>query len=188
MALQAMIDIECLSVTHWNPIILSIGCVIFEDGKSKGEYVDEFEVIFDAAQQKKDGRQKSKDTADWWKKQDKDVIAKQFGGTTPLKDGMEQLIAFLAQYDIEFYWGWNSPLDFIRIEDACTEMGLVFPTTTEYFKRMDLAVVGRVIGKAEGNKWLGNNLRRKHAKEIGGAHDALSDCKVQVEMYRDLMS
>lgn len=183
-----MIDIECLSVTHHNPVLLSIGCVIFKDGDEYGEYVDEFEVIFDYQKQLDDGRQKSVDTVLWWKEQEKHVIEKQFSGTELLRDGLAKLIEFLAQYDIEFYWGWNSPLDFIRIEDACTSLGLQFPTTKEFFKRMDLAVVARVIGKAEGNKWLGNNLRKQHVKKIGGAHDALSDCKVQVEMYRDLMS
>ena len=185
--LSCMVDIETLGMAG-SSAILSLGAVIFDQDDPEENYIGEWDVSYDWKTQLKNGRTKESGAVEWWKKQDPKVQEKQFTGEVDLAGGLLQFQMWLDSFEeIEYYYYWNSNFDQPILSDASRWANVNLDLVDSYWKTMCIASIGRQISRASGNKWLLNNLKKKAEKKYLGAHDALSDCKIQVEVMKDLL-
>ncbi len=185
--LCAMIDTETLSNKGPSTAVLSLAAVIFDRTDPETNFIDVHEDYYDWRTQLKDGRTQCQETLAWWKKQDQSIINKQFKGTTPVQEGLIQLKEFLVQYDIKFYYYWNSSFDQTLLRDLSVMYDVELDPVKSYWKTMCCASICREIEAVSGQPYLIKNVRDKCMKKFMGSHDAVSDCKAQIETYKEIV-
>jgi DNA polymerase III epsilon subunit-like protein len=117
--IQIMIDLETLS-TRSNASILSIGATKFtlEDG-----VIDKFYCNVDAQTCKNLGLHVSKDTLDWWKKQNKEAIKALMVNKLPLDVALTNFTDWIGKGDI-IVWGNGASFDIVILESAFEAIGI----------------------------------------------------------------
>ncbi len=182
----SMTDIEAVGTTG-DTGILSVSTVIFDFEDPQKNYIDEFTTYLDVKDQiERLGRTFSKDTMDWWKKQDPAVFKSQFAGKTKIEDGLTSLLSFFDNHECDWHFAKGVHFDMAILKDACHSLNLNdHPFIKEFWKWQCCATIGRQYEYELGEKWLVNNMTRKYNKEFGASHDPLVDCKIQIEILKD---
>lgn len=187
MKICSMTDIETVG-TKSNTGILSISSIIFDYDNPDQEYLAEYTVHLDIKDQmKRLKRSFDTSTMDWWKKQDPKVYKEQFSGNVLLEDGLNGLIDFFNEQKPEWHWAKGTHFDMAILKDAMLSFGMENKFLKEFWTWQCCATVGRVISEELKNDWLVNNLTKKYNKEFGASHDPLVDCKIQIEILKDLI-
>ncbi len=155
-----MVDLETTD-TAQTSCVLSIGIVEF-DSKT-GEMFNKHYYKFDADTQE---RTSSKDTLDWWDKQDQDIRAEAFSGTNSLEEFLRlDLVEIIGREDK--VWGNGATFDISILENACQQYDTPIPWS--FWNTRDVrTVVDLASGLAS---------RGKAPKKL---HDPVVDCEYQI--------
>lgn len=162
-----MMDIETLGVGK-DALMIQLGACYFNP-KTK-EIGDTFLMSLDVLDSEKLGFKKSQSTLDWWKKQNKEVFDKIEAEQKPVQDVMKKFAEFIKP--AKFYWSHTS-FDFVIIQnylEACSLRKMDFRAT------IDIRTINIL-----------SNINLDKYDWSGKTHDALDDCKFQVNYCCDAL-
>jgi exodeoxyribonuclease VIII len=159
-----MVDIETLGTAN-DSVVLSLGCVEFNE---KGPIENEYGVNLQVREQLKMGRTMSIDTIEWWM---------DFGDRYPKHSRVDPLFAldeFVSMFpkDKEFMiWAKPPSFDIAMLENMLDMFKMPKPWDRRNIR--DVYTVADVLTKVE----------RDQVRETNeNPHDAISDCKEQIEL------
>jgi hypothetical protein len=171
---DVMIDIETTS-TQNNACILSIGVVAFNlyNISLSGESEDKkLELLIDKKSCDEIGLHTCPDTMKWWSNQSISVKKRAFedGPRISIKDALLKLSEFCKKYKFKRYWAQGINFDYIVLENAYSYCGLKEYITWKFYQLRDSRTVRFLV-----------DVVPEKPKD---AHDAIADCKYQIEMIQ----
>lgn len=172
---MAMLDLETLGAEPAGVAITSVGCVLFT--------LDE---MVDAGYWRLDPRWtpglRTKDTYEWWQKQDRAAYDEMMGGVFLPWDFCEGFTDFLSLYDVQYIWAYPTRFDLGHLRELYHKVGHVFPlqfrierdmTTLVWMaRRMDPDIDGAIQAIRSRNKMK---------------HNAMEDAKNQAEIVQMIL-
>lgn len=166
---MVMLDLETMS-TASNACICSIGAVKFtiDDG-----ITEEFYITVDAKDCKKNGLDFSKDTLEWWSKQNPEALKALVKNTQPLKEALTQYSKWYGSKKLK-QWGYGSAFDNVILRNAykAVELGSPWGYRDEMcFRTLSVLFPEIPVPKREGTY-----------------HNALDDAKHQTKWMLKMLS
>lgn len=162
------VDLETLDKFP-TAVIIQIGAVKYD--LATGEISDEFLVNVDPKDCKRYGMTISKDTLDWWGKQDPEIRKSVMKDPMPLADA---LALFVDWVDVDGHFtGYGASFDEPILANAYRALGYS-STPWKYYKVRCARTIGDLYG----------------VKPIRGKdhHNALADAKAQAQMLIDIFT
>ena len=163
MTTHAMIDLETLDVLP-TAVVLTIGGCKFDPNNIK-DTTQHFYYRFNVDEQLAQGRTTSKDTLDWWAKQEQTVVDEALGDhdRTPVLTVLKKLNKWCVGVDT--IWCQGPAFDIVILEDMFRQNDHHLPWP---------------FWKIKDSRTLFGIMPTDPRKEIKfQAHNALEDCKVQ---------
>jgi len=160
-----MIDIETLS-TRQNAIIIQIGACsfTFEDGIG-----EPFLCNVNVQSCLNVGLHFSKETYDWWMKQNEEVFKSCLTDTKPISESLSLLNEFIGKDKKTLVWAQGSVFDLGILSSAYTQANV--EKSWKYYQEMDSRTVFTMLN-------VRNDIERKGDV---GHHNALNDAIAQAE-------
>lgn len=170
--LHIMLDLETASLEP-NAAILQIGAVVFSGPESSAE----FNTYVSLASCEAEGMHVSQATLDWWDRQNPQLRARVFGGTTPIADALESFHEWVESLERKYgtaahLWSNGADFDLPILKSAYQIFG-------EYPFNFRNHRCYRTISA------LDESLKKKFVNPL--AHDALDDALYQAKVAADVM-
>lgn len=165
---DVMIDIETAS-TQNNAVILSIGMVAFNLFIPSTQN-DSLELLIDKKSCDEIGLHTCQETMKWWSTQSNEVRKRAFedGPRLSIKESLIKLSEFCKKYKFKRYWAQGINFDYIVLENAYERCGIKNQISWKFYQLRDSRTV----------RFMVENVPEKPKD----AHDAIADCKYQIEM------
>lgn len=169
---MAMLDLETLGAEPAGVAITSVGLVMFT--------VDE---IIDTAYWRLDPRWtpglRTKDTYEWWDKQDRGAYEEMMRGTALPWDFCEQFSGALSLYDVEYIWSYPSRFDLGHIRELYHTVGHQWPLSFRIERDMTtLLWMARLMAPGIDDRI--QEIRARNPQK----HNAMEDARNQAEIVQ----
>jgi len=167
-----MLDLETLS-NEFNAVILSIGAVQFDPD---GEIGQEFYSVINTASCIESGLSTNPETIDWWKKQSPEaqtVLREAYTSDKTLSMVLNEFSDWCSRVGVKYFWSNGASFDLPILKQAYINAGQKNIVPWKYYDEYCFRTVTRMN---PGNK----------PKERKGAHNAVDDCRYQVEWIHNI--
>lgn len=167
--MNVMIDIETYGTDPYSAIA-SIGAVSFEVSK-EFKPLSKFYVNIDQKSNKEINRVYNKDTIDWWKRQDPEVVKKLLPNQKQIKDALTDFFSWFPRKSL--VWSQGSDFDIPIIKSSANVLGMILPW--EYYDVRCARTFTKIFNV---------NVKDFRSK---GHHDAMTDALEQAEVVNHLL-